>query len=161
MGLESQVPDIPNGRGNVFTILLAHSNHSPLDNQEYYFAWRLSLAPEIGPTFNNRAFNGDIKSVVKAVQISWRIANTPSLEIVPFYLTVWDVNGNLKSKTKISESPLFLVSVGATWGSVCSNLQDVHLNPHDQLMMSYVQTWVTNPTNLLVTAQLFCERTIG
>lgn len=159
MGLNTQIPDVPNGFGNSAPLFLAHAIHSPLDNNEYYFAWRVSQAPEIGPNFNNRAMMPNIKTVIRSVQITWRCANTPSLEVVPFYISVWDANNVFKQKTKVAESPIIIPAGYTAWWCF-GNMEDIHCGPNDLIMMSYIQTWVTNPSNLMIGANVYHERVL-
>lgn len=160
MGLNTQIPDIPNGFGNTFPIYFNHGNSSPLDANEYYFAWRWGLAPEIGSQFNNRAIAPNFKSVVRSIQMSWRCANTPDNTIVPFYLSVWTNQGVLKTKKKVIETPITILG-GFTAHYAYGNQEDIHLDSEDQLMLSYIATWpTTNPSNLLITATATCERVL-
>lgn len=160
--MNQHIPDIANGYGNTFTVTLSHGNTSPSDSTNFYIGWRYGVAGESGSgnnPYSNKGLMPNVKAVIRGVQISWRASNTPSLEVVQFKLWLWDSNGVLKSQTTVLEAP-FYIPPGLFAYQASASMEDVHTMPGDQVMISYNSAWVTNPLNLLITAQLFCERVL-
>lgn len=149
------LPDFPNGLGNVYTLHLNHGNYSPADG-EHFYAWRWGLAPEANTTSNNRLMI-PMNSVIRGVYSSYRSANFPSAEQVEFYLYIHDKNGVQYSKVYLGSFPLIITG---NQGTGYLPNQDIHVREGDQIMMSYKCTWATNPTNLLMTQILFLEREV-
>lgn len=155
--MNTGIPAIPNGLGNTWSEYFAHANHSPADATENIFAWRISSIPETTNAFNNRLILPGFKTRIRGIRMSWRMANTPTLEVVPFYIRLFDRYGNVKQSFLALESPFNQISGGSSGSAFNENL-DILCDASEQILISYIQTWVTNPLTLILTGALTLER---